>query len=211
MKYFINLWYSNGELTRIDLCIIMLFNFIALIYVWAFNPSFSNAFPISLSSAWISIKDVSLCEVSVSTIDNVEVSNIWRYTLYLFSSYDSPREMGNNIWPRSFSFKKHPDKEIVVVAEETPKPTLSYIIKRNLKPEYTFENFITGEANRINYNAKIQESTHVFVSDYVALDFRIEAEKVRMVINHKIYDVTLIDNPMELNAQLEIYLKHVGG
>ena len=74
-----------------------------------------------------------------------------------------------------------------------------------------FLDYITGEANRINYNAKIQESTHVFVSDYVALDFRIEAEKVRMIINHKIYDVTLIDNPMELNAQLEIYLKHVGG
>ena len=32
-----------------------------------------------------------------------------------------------------------------------------------------------------------------------------------MVINNKKYDVTLIDNPMELNAQLEIYLKYVGG
>ena len=40
------------------------------------------------------------------------------------------------------------DKEIVVTEEKTPQQTLSYIIKRNLKAEYTFENFITGEANR---------------------------------------------------------------
>lgn len=71
--------------------------------------------------------------------------------------------------------------------------------------------YITGETNRTNYSAKIEESTHVFVADYIKLDSRIAAEKVRMVINHKTYDVTLIDNPMELNAQLEIYLKYVGG
>ena len=71
--------------------------------------------------------------------------------------------------------------------------------------------YLTGETSRTNYNAKIQESTHVFVADYVALDPKIEAEKVIMVINNKSYDVTLIDNPMELNAQLEIYLKYVGG
>ena len=71
--------------------------------------------------------------------------------------------------------------------------------------------YLTGETNRTNYSAKIEESTHVFVADYVKLDSRIVAEKVIMVINNKKYDVTLIDNPMELNAQLEIYLKYVGG
>lgn len=71
--------------------------------------------------------------------------------------------------------------------------------------------YLTGETNRTNYNAKIEESTHVFIADYVNLDPRIEAEKVIMIINNKTYDVTLIDNPMELNAQLEIYLKFVGG
>ena len=71
--------------------------------------------------------------------------------------------------------------------------------------------YLTGETSRTNYNAKIEESTHVFVSDYVDLDPRIESEKVMMVINNKTYDVTLIDNPMQLNAQLEIYLKYVGG
>ena len=71
--------------------------------------------------------------------------------------------------------------------------------------------YITGETNRTNFSAKIEESTHVFVADYINLDSRINAEKARMVINHKIYEITLIDNPMELNAQLEIYLKYVGG
>ena len=71
--------------------------------------------------------------------------------------------------------------------------------------------YLTGETSRTNYNAKIEESTHVFISDYVDLDPRIETENVILVINNKTYDVTLIDNPMELNAQLEIYLKLVGG
>ena len=71
--------------------------------------------------------------------------------------------------------------------------------------------YLTGETNRTNYSTKIEESTHVFIADYVKLDSRIVAEKVIMVINNKNYDVTLIDNPMELNAQLEIYLKYVGG
>lgn len=68
-----------------------------------------------------------------------------------------------------------------------------------------------GESRYSTYHAKIQESTHYFIGDYVPLDERITAENSRMVINGKRYDVMLIDNPMELNAQLEIYLKYTGG
>lgn len=68
-----------------------------------------------------------------------------------------------------------------------------------------------GESKYLSYDAKIQESTHVFVADYVALDSRVKAENSRMVINSKIYDVMLIDNPMEMNRQLEIFLKYTGG
>ncbi|EOZ2853477.1 head-tail adaptor protein [Listeria monocytogenes] len=71
--------------------------------------------------------------------------------------------------------------------------------------------YLSGEASRVNYSAKIQESTHVFVSDYVQLDSRIETESSRMVVKGKTYDITLIDNPMELDKQLEIYLKFTGG
>lgn len=68
-----------------------------------------------------------------------------------------------------------------------------------------------GDAKYNTYNAKIQESTHVFISDYVLLDSSITAEKSRMLINGRIYDIMLIDNPMELCEQLEIYLKFTGG
>lgn len=70
-----------------------------------------------------------------------------------------------------------------------------------------------GDSKYSTYNAKIQESTHIFVADYVPLDSRIKAENSRMVIKGKRYDIMLIDNPMELEkgSQLEIYLKFTGG
>lgn len=71
----------------------------------------------------------------------------------------------------------------------------------------------SGEARYSTYNAKIQESTHFFIADYVSLDSRITAESSRMVINGKRYDILMIDNPMELGSgsQLEFYLKFTGG
>ena len=69
----------------------------------------------------------------------------------------------------------------------------------------------SGDSRYTTYNAKIQESTHVFIADFVPLDSRITAENARAIINGKRYDITLIDNPMELNEQLEIYLKYTGG
>ena len=70
-----------------------------------------------------------------------------------------------------------------------------------------------GDSRYTTYSAKIQESTHIFIADYVPLDERISAENARMRINGKLYDITLIDNPMEMGSgsQLEIYLKYTGG
>ena len=70
-----------------------------------------------------------------------------------------------------------------------------------------------GESGYSRYYAKVQESTHVFVGDYVPLDERITAEAARAVIGGKMYDVMLMDNPMGLKegSQLEIYLKYTGG
>lgn len=73
---------------------------------------------------------------------------------------------------------------------------------------------LSGGDSRYNgYMAKVQESTHVFVADYVELDSRIKAESARMVIDGDTYDVMLIDNPMGMKegSQLEIYLKYTGG
>lgn len=71
----------------------------------------------------------------------------------------------------------------------------------------------TGDSKSTNFNAKIQESTHIFICDFAPLDNRITAEASRMVINGKRYDILLIDNPMEMGngSQLEFYLKFTGG
>lgn len=64
-----------------------------------------------------------------------------------------------------------------------------------------------GDSNYTN-NAKLQETTHIFICDYTPID-RNAANK-RMVVNGLVYDVLLIDDPMELHQQLEINLKYVG-
>lgn len=74
-----------------------------------------------------------------------------------------------------------------------------------------FLDLANGDSKYSNFSAKIQESTHVFVCDFVTLDNRIKAENCRAVINDQTYDVMLIDNPMELNQQLEFLLKYTGG
>lgn len=58
------------------------------------------------------------------------------------------------------------------------------------------------------YNAKLQESTHVFMCDYVPIDRK--SNNKRLIVNGMTYDVLLIDDPMELHQQLEIYLKYMG-
>ena len=71
----------------------------------------------------------------------------------------------------------------------------------------------SGDSRNTTFNAKIQESTHIFIADYVALDSRVTAESARMVINGKVYEILLIDNPMEMGSgsQLEFYLRFTGG
>ena len=67
-----------------------------------------------------------------------------------------------------------------------------------------------GDSKYIN-DTKMQDSSHIFLADYVPLDRRIKAENSRVVIAGYVYDITLIDDPMEMHRQLEIYLKYTGG
>ena len=69
----------------------------------------------------------------------------------------------------------------------------------------------SGDSKYSSYNAKIQESTHIFISDYVPLADGISAENSRMIINGKRYDIMLIDDPMEMHKHLEFFLKFTGG
>lgn len=68
-----------------------------------------------------------------------------------------------------------------------------------------------GDSKYSTYNTKVQESTHIFLADYVPLDKRIKAENSRAVIDGYVYDIMLIDDPMNRHRQLELYLKYTGG
>lgn len=94
-----------------------------------------------------------------------------------------------------------------------------------------------GESKYTTYNAKIQESTHIFLCDYqtfkglsgewvwdtlnfisgeistLTSDKKVDvtSENARMLIDGLIYQIMLIDDPMNLHQHLEIYLKYVGG
>ncbi len=73
---------------------------------------------------------------------------------------------------------------------------------------------LDGAVSYKTFNTKVQESTHVFVCDYVLLLYNgeeITPECSRAVADGRYYDVKLIDNPMSMNEQLEIYLNYVGG
>ena len=67
-----------------------------------------------------------------------------------------------------------------------------------------------GEQKRSTFNAKIEESTHVFLCDYHSGIYALADKDTRMIIKGFLYEVTFIDNPDEMDEQLEIYLKRVG-
>lgn len=68
-----------------------------------------------------------------------------------------------------------------------------------------------GESKYTSFNAKVEESDHVFICDYHPAIYAFADQDSRMIIKGKMYDVLLIDNPMEMDEQLEIYLRKVGG
>lgn len=67
-----------------------------------------------------------------------------------------------------------------------------------------------GDSKYNNFSAKIEESTHVFLCDYDAGIYALADQDTRMIIKGFMYDVLLIDNPDEMDEQLEIYLRKVG-
>ena len=69
----------------------------------------------------------------------------------------------------------------------------------------------SGDSKRSVYYAKIEESSHVFLCDYNADVYALADKDVQMLIKGNVYDVLLIDNPDEMDEQLEIYLRKIGG
>lgn len=102
-------------------------------------------------------------------------------------------------------------------AELQIKSTTKNEIGENIKSWETIDtikgwlDLSSGDSKYTTYNAKIQESTHMFLCDYFEMNEKVKAENSRMVIDNKKYDVMLIDDPMELHQHYEIYLKFTGG
>lgn len=101
-----------------------------------------------------------------------------------------------------------------VVGEDVPS------WKDVLTPFRGWLDLVTGDSGSTNFNAKIQESTHIFLCDYFPLlcsgdkpdeAVKITAENSRMIIDSQIYEVMIYDDPMNRHEHLEIYLKYVGG
>ena len=67
---------------------------------------------------------------------------------------------------------------------------------------------MTAGDSKYTHDAKLQESTHIFMCDYVPIDRK--PDDKRLMVNDVQYDVLFIDDPMELHQHLEIYLRYVG-
>lgn len=68
----------------------------------------------------------------------------------------------------------------------------------------------SGDSKYSNFSAKIEESTHVFTCDYHPGIYALQDKDTRMILKGFVYDVLLIDNPDEMDEQIEIYLRKVG-
>lgn len=68
----------------------------------------------------------------------------------------------------------------------------------------------SGDSDYTNHKTKLEQSTHVFLCDFHAGIYALADRDTRMIIKGFVYDVLLIDNPDEMDEQLEIYLRRVG-
>lgn len=85
--------------------------------------------------------------------------------------------------------------------------------ERSWKDEMTLTGWLglqSGEKKYDTFDAKIEESTHVFLCDFDTAAYALADRDLRMVCKNRVYDVLLIDNPDEMDEQLEIYLKRTG-
>lgn len=83
----------------------------------------------------------------------------------------------------------------------------TYEVDRELVGHMDFQ---AGGANRLDYGTKLEDTTHVFLCDFVDLGLKPELN-YRLLFKGEVYEILHVDNPMELNFHLEIYLKYTGG
>lgn len=160
------------------------------------------------------------------TIHKVQNGSIFLIVANTFDKFriekfylNSMNEALNAISPEKMQFKLITQTE----AEEEKQKTSSIKIntvdvsekaikERSLRPEYTFNNFITGEANReaFTFAVKVAESPHVTVNPfYIFGDVGLGKTHLMMAIGHYILDNNLNTNIVYTTAQqfVEDYFK----
>ena len=55
-----------------------------------------------------------------------------------------------------------------------------------------FLDLSSGDSKYTTYNAKVQESSHIFICDWKPVDVSIKAENSRLLVNGSAYDVMLM-------------------
>lgn len=76
------------------------------------------------------------------------------------------------------------------------------------KTIHGFLDLMSENTGRNTYNSKIIESSHVFVCDYVEIDKK--TTELKAYYNNQEFDITYIDDPMNLHKHLEIFLDYIG-
>ena len=80
--------------------------------------------------------------------------------------------------------------------------------KSEYKQIWGYLDLSSGSSYYQNFNAKVQESSHIFICDYE--EIKEKATNLVAECNGNEYDVLLIDDPMGLHEHLEIFLKYIG-
>ena len=105
--------------------------------------------------------------------------------------------IGGNIW-LSLEIKSGTDVNELGEQVEVWKPFLNL---------WGWLDLSAGSSNTTNFNAKIAESSHVFICDYQKIAAK--EKEVRAICEGALYDVDFIDDPMNLHEHLEIFLSKV--
>ena len=100
--------------------------------------------------------------------------------------------------------------DLILKLKETTKNdigenVLSWV---DYKTIHGFLDFMTEGTGRTNYNSKIVDSDYVFICDYVEIDKSIT--EIKAYCDNKEFDISYIDDPMNLHKHLEIFLKYIG-
>lgn len=100
--------------------------------------------------------------------------------------------------------------DLVIKSKVTTKNSIgeSILSWADYKTVHGFLDFMTEATGRTNYNSKIVDSDNVFICDYVEIDKPIT--EIKAYCNGKEFDITYIDDPMNLHKHLEIFLKYIG-